>query len=47
LRAFCRAYLEGKVEEGSRRYRVLVEAAGGADRVTAYCTALVAAKSSP
>ncbi|HYJ74393.1 MAG TPA: hypothetical protein VEV65_02290 [Kineosporiaceae bacterium] len=47
LRAFCRAYLQGEVEEGSTRYRVLVEAAGGADRVTAYCTALVAAKSSP
>jgi hypothetical protein len=46
LRAYCRAYLEGKVEAGSTRYRVLVEAAGSADRIAAYCTALVAGKPS-
>jgi hypothetical protein len=41
LRAACRAYLRGKLKEDSRRYRMLVDAAGGADRVRAFCQALV------
>jgi hypothetical protein len=46
LRAYCRSYLEGKLKgklEDSKKYRELVEAAGGADHVREYCEALVAA----
>ena len=42
LREACRAYLRGKLKEDSRKYRALVDAAGGATRVQAYCEALAA-----
>jgi hypothetical protein len=44
LRAYCRSYLEGKLKEDSKRYRELVDAAGGADHVREYCEAVVASK---
>src|SRR5439155_8183097 len=33
LRAYCRAYLEGKLEEDSKKYGELVDAAGGVDHL--------------
>jgi hypothetical protein len=45
LRASCGAYLEGELEEDGKKYRELVEAAGGADHVREYCEALVVSRS--
>jgi hypothetical protein len=41
LRNYCKQYQRGKIEAGSRRWHVLVLAAGGADRIPAYCDRLL------
>ena len=40
LIALCRVYLRGRLSTNSAAYRRLVAAAGGADKVPAYCAAL-------
>jgi hypothetical protein len=47
LREACRAYLRGKLKEDSKRYRDLVEAAGGATRVRAYCETVATPEPQP
>jgi hypothetical protein len=41
LKAHCRHYLDGKVKVGSPTWEILVQAAGGEDKIQSYCEALV------
>jgi phosphoribosylcarboxyaminoimidazole (NCAIR) mutase len=42
VRAYCKQYEDGKVKEGSKKWDVLVAAAGGADLIPGFCAALLA-----
>ncbi len=37
----CRQFLRGKVKEGSKRWDLLVQVAGGADKIGEYCEDLL------
>jgi hypothetical protein len=41
VRAYCKQYQDGKVKEGSKKWDVLVAAAGGAGLVPDFCVALL------